>query len=251
MGWNVAIIALVIVGIVAILLTRSGGASDGGSGAPHIANPTTGQAQDHWHTFLGVNICGEWLDGAPAFEKPYGSPTQTANAGIHSHGDGLIHTHPYLPSEAGTNATLGKYLSYGGWKITDSEIDLGGSNAAHPQWPGPASAKKTTTWSNGDVCPFGASKGQKGEVVWAVDGVRKTGNPSEYRQKDGETIAVGFLPKGVALGFPPDACAAFSQISDQSTAAPVSKNSPCLADSSTTTTTPSAETTTTTAPASP
>ncbi len=253
MGWNVAIIALVILGVVAVMLTRSGGASDGGSGSPHIANPTTGQAQDHWHTYLGVNICGEWLEGAPAFEKPYSSPTQAENAGIHSHGDGLIHTHPYLPSEAGTNATLGKFLSYGGWKINDSEIDLGGSNAAHVQWAGPASAKKTTTWSNGDTCPFGEFKGQKGEVVWAVDGVRKTGNPSDYHQKDGETIAVGFLPKGTVLGFPPNACSAFSQIGDNTngvTGGPVSKTSPCLADSSTTTTIPSTDTTTT-APPSP
>jgi hypothetical protein len=251
MGWNVAIISLVILGIVAIMLTRSSGASDGGSGGPQAANQTANIAGDHWHTYLGVNICGEWLDDAPQFEKPYSSPTQNANAGIHTHGDGLIHTHPFVASEQGTNATVGKFLSYGGWTMSDSEIDLGGSNAAHPQWPGPASAPKTTNWSNGDVCPFGKFKGQKGEVVWAVDGVRKTGSPSDYHQQDGETIAVGFLPKGAALGFPPEACTAFSKISDQSTAAPVSKKSPCRADSSTTTTAPSADTTTTTAPASP
>ena len=49
---------------------------------------------------------------------------------------------------------------------------------------------------------------------WAVDGKPKTGNPADYHQQDGETIAIGFLPEGVDLDFPPDACAAFDNISD-------------------------------------
>ncbi|MET0920193.1 MAG: hypothetical protein ABWY77_03210, partial [Acidimicrobiia bacterium] len=122
-------------------------------------------------------------------------------------------------------------------------------NAAHTQWQGPLSKPKQTVWKNGDTCTFGEYKGQKGEIVWAVDGKTKTGNPSDYHQKNGETIAIGFLPKDVELGFPPDACSAFSAIGDTGGAAgAVSKNSPCLAD---TTTTAPADTTTTTAPASP
>ncbi|MET0421620.1 MAG: hypothetical protein ABW073_07925 [Acidimicrobiia bacterium] len=248
MAWNVAIAVIVIVGIVAVMLTRSGGASDGGEGGPRAVNQTAGVAGDHWHTYLGVNICGEWLGGAPEFEKPYSSPNQASNAGVHSHGDGLVHTHPFVPSEQGTNATLGKFLSYGGWTINDSTIDLGGSNAAHTQWQGPLSKPKQTVWKNGDTCTFGEYKGQKGEIVWAVDGKKMTGNPSDYHQQDGETIAVGFLPKGTELGFPPDACTAFAQITDAN-AAPVSKKSPCLAAASTTTTVPSSDATTTTAPA--
>ena len=58
----------------------------------------------------------------------------------------------------------------------------------------------------------------------------QTGNPSDYKMKDGETVAIGFIPKGAELGFPPQACDAFANISDQNTAAVVSKNSPCRAD---------------------
>jgi hypothetical protein len=237
MGWNVAIAAVVILGIVAVLLTRGSGGSDDGGVAPFAANQSTGVAGDHWHTYLGVNICGEWLSNEPTFEAPVGSPAGTQNAGIHSHGDGLIHTHPFVQSEAGNNATLSKYADYAGWSVSSDSIDA---------WTGPASKPDQTEWSNGDTCTFGEYKGQEGQLVWSVDGKMKTGNPSGYNQKDGESLAIGFLPKGVALEFPPDACDAFANISDQNTAAAVSKKSPCLAQS--TTTLPDAADTTTTAP---
>ena len=69
------------------------------------ANQATGEPGDHWHSYLGVNICGEWLPNVPEFEAPVGSPVGSRNAGIHSHGDGLIHTHPFVSSEEGKNAT--------------------------------------------------------------------------------------------------------------------------------------------------
>ena len=50
----------------------------------------------------------------PVFESPVGSPAGTQNAGIHSHGDGLVHIHPFTAAEAGKNATLGKFAQYAG-----------------------------------------------------------------------------------------------------------------------------------------
>jgi hypothetical protein len=241
MAWNVAIAVVVIVGVVAVVLTRGGG-SAAGSGPPRAANATTGVAGDHWHTYLGVNVCGEWLDNVPTFETPAGAAAGTANAGIHSHGDGLIHTHPFRQSEEGNNATLGKFADYAGWSVSSDSIDA---------WTGPASKPKQTEWSNGDTCSFGEYKGKPGELVWAVDGKKQTGDPSDYKQKDGETVTIGFLPKGVALPFPTQACDAFEQITDQDAAVIESKNSPCrAADAATTTTVPDAATTTT-VPASP
>jgi hypothetical protein len=232
LGWNITIAVLVIAGIGAVWWAASGGASsnDGGSGPPRAADATTGVPGDHWHTYLGVNICGEWLSPAPAFEKDFHNQNGVENAGIHSHGDGLIHTHPFVPSEQGTNATVGKFLKYGGWTINADTIDIGSGYA----WQGPASAPSQQSWSNGDKCTFGQYKGQKGEVVWALDGKLQHGDPSQYHQQDGVTLAVGFLPKGSDLAFPPDACSAFANISDQNTAAVVSAASPCRAGTSTT-----------------
>ncbi|MFI5054433.1 MAG: hypothetical protein ACHQDE_08740, partial [Acidimicrobiia bacterium] len=256
LGWNVAIGVVILVGVVAIVLTRGGsGAGDPGNGPPRAANQAANIAGDHWHIALDVNICGEWLGPAPAFEKPYASPNQVGNAGIHSHADGLIHTHPYIPAEEGKNAVVGKFFEYGGWGLSSDSIDLGGSNSAHAQWQGPASDPKKTSWSNGDVCPFGQYKGQKAELRWAVDGKEKTGNPGDQRLLDGETVAIYMLPKSADLPFPTNACDSFNHISDQNTAI-LSKNSPCRAiDAAATTTAPAASTTlppsTTLAPTTP
>ena len=106
MGWNVAIATVVVIGIVAIVLTRSGSTDNLSNSRPLAANQTTGVAGDHWHTYLGVNICGEWLNPAPAFEKAFESQSAAANAGIHSHGDGLMHIHPFSSAAAGKNASI-------------------------------------------------------------------------------------------------------------------------------------------------
>ncbi len=149
-----------------------------------------------------------------------------------------------MHSEEGKNATVGKFFGYGGWGLSSDSIDLGGSIGSDTpnQWKGPKSAPNITKWSNGDVCPFGQYKGKKVQLTWAVDGKKKTGNPADYNQQNGETIAIYMLPKGAEMPFPPGACSAFANISDASLAV-LSKNSPCR--SQTTTTTPGAGTATT------
>ena len=231
-AWTVAIVVIILVfgGLVALQVSsnrESNAGGDPGSGHPWYS--TTEHAQDHWHTYLGVNICGEWLESQPQFEN---------DVGIHTHGDGLIHTHPFVPSAAGRNATLGKYASLAGWSMSADSVDA---------WTGPDSKLDQQSWSDGTVCPFGPYKGQKGQLIWGVDGKVKTGNPSDYHQQDGETVTIAFVPKGTDLPFPPDACNAFATISDQNTVAAVSPKSPCLASNATSS---PAGSTTTTAPKS-
>jgi hypothetical protein len=235
-GWNVAIAAVVIVGVVAVFLVR-GSSDSAGSGPPRAPDAAANVAGDHWHTAFQVDICGQWLAAQPQFEKPADNPAQQANVGIHTHGDHLIHTHPFVVSEEGNNATLAKFADYGGWSVSSDSINA---------WTGPKSEAKQTEWSNGDTCSFGEFKGKPGELTWAIDGKTRTGNPGDYKMKDGETLAIYFLPKGAEHPFPPDACTAFSQISDNATAN-LSKASPCRAIDTTTTTSPGE--TTTTAPA--
>jgi hypothetical protein len=245
-AWNVTIAVVVVAGVVGVFLVRSS-SNSAGSGPPRAADQASNVAGDHWHTALAVDVCGEWLPNPPAFEKPFASPNQTANAGIHSHGDGLIHTHPFVRAEAGNNAMVGKFFDYGGWGLSSDSIDLGSAGAAHAQWKGPASDPQKTTWSNGDACPFGKYKGQKVQMTWEVDGKVKSGNPADYHQKNGQTLAIYFLPQGADKPFPDQACTAFAQVSavdgGQSI---VTKNSPCRAIDATTTTTAPAGTGTST-----
>ena len=72
-------------------------------------------------------------------------------------------------------------------------------------------------------------------MVWAVDDRPQTGNPADYKLRDGETLAIGFLPSDAELPFPPEACNHFAAITDQNSAL-LSKRSPCRADTTTTTT---------------
>ena len=190
-----ALAAIVVLGIVGVMLVRSeSGAADV---PPQPGNPATGAPGDHWHSALAANVCGDWIAPPDTFETAADNPN--VRVGIHTHGDGFVHAHPFTKSEGGDNATLGKFLSYGGWDASDSSLSL---------WASPTGST-TTDWSNGDTCPKGTPfAGKKGVVKYSVDCIDKTGSASDVKLKDGEVIAVAFLPKSESIGVPPNATAA-------------------------------------------
>lgn len=59
---------------------------------------------DHWHLSFGIYDC-TIEDFLPDLADP-----GTANAGIHTHGDGVIHLHPFSSSATGNNAQLERFL---------------------------------------------------------------------------------------------------------------------------------------------
>lgn len=59
---------------------------------------------DHWHLPYGIYDCT--IDG---FQSPLVDP-QLANAGIHTHSDGVIHLHPFSSTATGNNATWSVFL---------------------------------------------------------------------------------------------------------------------------------------------
>ena len=71
---------------------------------------------DHWHAAIGIDICGEFQANTPEFES---------DLGIHTHGDGVIHIHPFSANGAGENATLGAYLEAAGIELTDTSLTIG------------------------------------------------------------------------------------------------------------------------------
>jgi len=81
----------VVVGLVLGVAFLAGGGATGG--APGIG--------DHWHAIYDVVLCGQRLPDFP----------QSPNIGIHTHGDGIIHTHPSQPDQTGRNANLGRFFS--------------------------------------------------------------------------------------------------------------------------------------------
>ena len=100
------------------------------------ANP--GDVADHWHAAIAVNVCGVWQPAPIWTFNAQQEPVQANNpgvyAGLHSHiltsgpdagkGDGIIHMEPATTDEAGRNATVGKWIEYGGWHLSDTSMSL-------------------------------------------------------------------------------------------------------------------------------
>src|SRR4029079_1825465 len=104
LGWWALATVVTIAGLVGIMMSRTTNAD-----AAPVAH------KDNWHAAIGVNVCGQWLPNAPTFED---------DEGIHTHGDGLIHIHPFLSRAAGDNATVGRYFKLGGWSANSDSFKL-------------------------------------------------------------------------------------------------------------------------------
>jgi hypothetical protein len=163
-AFGALIVVLIGVGVIALL--------------PKSEEPP--KIGDHWHAALGVDICGTFLGNAPEFEERAGTKKR---AGLHSHGDGFMHIHPFAADETGDAATVGRFFEYGGGDLTADRIV----------------AWEDTDVSNGGTCP----DGRPARVRWAVNGTEQEGNPADYKPEDGDTITVAFLPDGDPIPEPP------------------------------------------------
>lgn len=163
----------VVVGVIVVLGVAAVVASRGDK------EPSEGvQLGDHWHAAVGVNICGTWQPDLPEYHNA---------VGVHSHGDGLMHIHPSSTSGTGSRANLGLYFGDAGddYDVSTSMIEYGGKS-----------------YENGDTCPEGK---KKGSVRWSVNGKERTGDPAKFAPKDGDVVAIAFLPAGQEIGTPPSA----------------------------------------------
>ncbi len=147
----VVAIIFVVFGILGLLFI-----SRTATGAPRIG-------ADHWHATYQFIACGEKQPNAPAWE-----------AGVHTHADGVIHIHPFSPSEEGAGARLVKWFEYGGGKLDKDEVRIPGSR---------------TTYKNGDKCPDGT----EGTVQVFANG-EKLDNYTRYLPKDGDRVRIVFGP---------------------------------------------------------
>jgi hypothetical protein len=196
--WFYSTLAVVIAAGLALLVISLHSNSTSSAIPPQPGDPNTGAPGDHWHTAFGVNVCGQWLPNPPTFETTADNPN--VRAGIHTHGDGYIHIHPFFSYEGGKNATFGRFFTYGGWSVSDTSMSV---------WSGPGADPAKKDWSNGERCPPGTpDAGQAGMVRWAVDCKTKTGDPASYRLKDQQVFALAFIPKTQAIPVTPNAAIA-------------------------------------------
>jgi hypothetical protein len=240
-NWYAALVIIVLVGLGSVALAKY----NYNQGAPSV-EPTTNTV---WHAALAFDICGTTQPPLPA--SPAGSTT-----GLTTSGSGVLVVAPRSASEAGTNATLGKFASgYTGLTLTNTTI----------QYP------KGVLYKNGQRCPKGTpDAGKVGEVRarwWVLStqtgkngqpqmaGGLNTVSPGNLRFVNRQVITAFFGPDNATIPKPPSSTvnALVQTLAGNgpvvtTTTAPATATT--LPPPATTTSLPPASSTTTTKPAS-
>ncbi len=70
---------------------------------------------DHWHSVYDIYVCDSFRSKVVLETDPNG---------IHTHGDGLLHIHPFNKLASGRDAVLGEFFSAFGGRIDDASVVL-------------------------------------------------------------------------------------------------------------------------------
>ncbi len=228
----VALVAVMVLGILLVFYTR-----DNRQATAQEAPTVT----DHWHSAYGIDVCGDFQPNLPEFESPQ-------NGGTHTHGDGLIHIHPFSPARAGANATLENFFQ-------DAASQLGNDGGIQDD---SLSVPGGKTYTEGkDTCDGIDGDPIVQVAIWKSYTDAVAGNdPDQVVTKDfskirfeenGEAFTVAFLPEGADIP-PPDSASkveAATGVPDSSAPADTSSTVPGSTDTST-----DSSTSSTSAPAS-
>jgi hypothetical protein len=103
-GFPLAVFVIVVLGTSLVVFART-------SREPASASPPSYLNSDHWHAAYGVYVCDAFL---PAWVD-----AGEDRDGIHTHGDGIIHIHPFSGSASGTKARLSVFAKQVGVTFTD------------------------------------------------------------------------------------------------------------------------------------
>ena len=171
--WPVTIGAVVLVGVLLVVLSAT--SRDDASATPPLLN-------DHWHAAYGIYDCDGFI--------PSLNDVAPDESGIHTHGDGLMHMHPFGSRYTGDGANIGNWGETVGLELTDDSVQAAGIDR-----------------SNGDSC------GDEEGVVqlWAWDGPTDTeperiqGDLADYDPDDQSMFVIAFAPEGTEIPPPPDA----------------------------------------------
>ncbi|MCU1351510.1 MAG: hypothetical protein JWM05_719 [Acidimicrobiales bacterium] len=108
-----AIVAIVVLGLGVLVYARSNSQAVTGNKTPPRAHLSDTQPYDHWHAAFDISVCGKEL-------PPLTDPTADDPLGIHTHGDGLIHIHPFVTRAAGKLATMSRFWSHENLQVTNA-----------------------------------------------------------------------------------------------------------------------------------
>ena len=104
MGFPVMVALVVVLGALLVFWARTDREA---TSAPRVG--------DHWHSAYDVYVCDTFRSKIVLETDPNG---------IHSHGDGLIHIHPFNKLSSGRDAVLGEFFAAFGGFIDDQSFML-------------------------------------------------------------------------------------------------------------------------------
>ena len=189
-NWYAALVIIVIVGVASIALAKYNY-----NKVPTVVEPTVGTS---WHAGLAFDICGTMEAALPA------SPSSAS--GLTTSGSGVVLVEPKSSSEAGNNATLGKFADgYTGLTLTNTKL----------KYP----STKVPDYTNGEKCAAGTPDAGKVGIVqarsWVIStttsknheeeetGGATTTKPADLKFANRQLITTGFVPEGTAMPKPP------------------------------------------------
>ena len=180
MGLFVAALGLILVGGVAATVFLASQRESNIDVAPLV--------NDHWHSAYLIHNCGNDLPPTANFDT---------TDGLHTHGAGLLHLHPFNPTVSGKNATLGEYFEASGSELTDESFTTGFSDVL------------PTTLSEAEGCGDG-EPAQLQLAVWrnAFDETAEpeiiTEDIADFRfDSAGMALTLALLPEGAEIPRPP------------------------------------------------
>jgi hypothetical protein len=105
-----AMIFVALLGVALVFVARDQRSDLAPAGDPSL--------DDHWHSAYSVYVC-DGLD-----PSVFDNDSTDDRTGIHTHGDGLIHIHPFVSTVTGQYATLGAFFNENQTVLDDSTFEL-------------------------------------------------------------------------------------------------------------------------------
>ena len=189
-GWFLPVVFLICIAGIGSVLYLANNRESNRAVAPLVPVPSLGVPGDHWHQAFGVYAC----DGF----QPFISQEIPSSEGIHTHGSGLIHIHPFSVSASGRNATLAAYFRTTQAELTDSKYT-----------PGPFEISATpldeATGCNGQPATLQLAVWHNALSTDAPDEII-TENLADFRfVEDAAALVLALVPEGTEIPPPPSA----------------------------------------------
>lgn len=181
-----AALVVAMVGVVIVAIADDDSVGENDSARPAISSP---RINDHWHAPLSISICAVRQPNIPTFTGP---------EGIHTHGDGIIHMHPFIPAGETTGAAIGKFFEYGGGQLTASSLRIPGSSDTHVSGRiicEGESASLNVLRADSGIHPLGSGFS---EAIQACDTLPESDYEKvtqAYVPRDGDCIRIVFAPE--------------------------------------------------------